>query len=225
MMDSINNLADLLETINDLYILLDNEIDFDAAGWPIFRKEHFLNEWPDDVVAYANRKNKLITDRNKTLVCHFSSDIQNYRRFSKVMDDIAEYREYLGTVFPDITVTKDMDIEMQVLILLANQLYAAVLAVNDIKLVANTRCGLKQTQKYLCHIPRNVIWASGFLGCDKTSQFSETAEYTNKILRLMPSKLIIYGKQDPAVNSQLDILGINYRYYEDFHQRCKKEAM
>lgn len=225
MYSSINNLANLLETINHLYTLLDKKIGFDAEGWPIFQKDHFLCEWPDDIVTYANRKNKLIVVKNRTLLCHFASDSQNYRRFPKVMDDIVEYQEYLGAVFPDITVTKDMDAEMQELVLLANQLYAAVLTVNGIKLVANTRCGSKLTQKYLRHIPRNVIWASSFLGCHKTSDLSETAEYINKILSLMPSKLIIYGKQDPAVNDQLDALGINYRYYEDFHRRCKKEAV
>jgi len=224
-MHSINNLADLLETINDLYMLLDGKIDFDADGWPVFLKDHFLNELPDDIVTYANRKNKLIVDRNKTVLCHFASDSQNYRRFPKVMGDISEYQKYLGAVFPDITVTRDMDVEFQDLALLANQLYAAVLAVNKIKLVANTRCGSKLTQKYLRHLPRNVIWASSFLGCNKTSTPSETAEYINKILSLMPSKLIIYGKQDLAVNCQLDILGINYRYYEDFHRRCKKESI
>ncbi|MCF0132315.1 MAG: DUF4417 domain-containing protein [Blautia sp.] len=224
-MHSITNLADLLDIINDLYMLLDGKIDFDAEGWPVFQKDHFLSEWPDDIVTYANRKNKLIVTRNKTLICHFASDSQNYRRFPKVMGDIAEYQKYLGAVFPDITVTKDMDVEFQKLALLANQLYAAVLAVNNIKLVANTRCGSNMTQRYLRQIPRNVIWASSFLGCDKTSDFSETAEYINKILSLMPSRLIIYGKQDPEVNCQLDIMGINYRYYEDFHRRCKKEAV
>ncbi len=224
-MQAINSLADLFKTINDLYTLLDGRINLDAEGWPIFQKDHFLNEWPEDMVTYVNRKNKLIIARNKTLLCHFASDTQNYRRFSKIMSDIKEYRQYLGTVFPDITVTKDMDSEMQELILLANQLYAAVLAVNNIKLVANTRCGSRQTQKFFRHIPRNVIWASSFLGCHKTSSPSETAEYINKILSLMPSKLIIYGKQDPTVNDQLDALGINYRYYEDFHQRSKKEAI
>ena len=224
-MYSINNLSDLLRAINDLYLLLNNKIDFDAEGWPIFQKEYFLNEWPEDMVTYVNRKSRSIIDSNKTLLCHFASDSQNYRRFPKVMEDITEYRKYLGAVFPDITVTKDMDAEMQELILLANQLYAAVLAANGIKLVANTRCGSKITQKYLRHIPRNVIWASSFLGCHKTANTSETAEYVNKILGLMPSKLIIYGKQDLAVNDQLDTLGINYRYYEDFHRRCKKEAV
>ena len=224
-MHSINNLADLLQTINDLYMLLDGKIDFDAEGWPIFQKDHFLSEWPDGVVTYVNRKNKLIVVRNKTVLCHFTSDSHNYRRFPKILEDIAEYQKYLGAVFSDITVTKDMDVEMQELVLLANQLYAAVLAVNGIKLVANTRCGSKLTQKYLRHIPRNVIWASGFLGCHKTSDSAETAEYINKILGFMPGKLIIYGKQDPAVNDRLDILGINYRYYEDFHRRCKKEVV
>ena len=221
----INNLSDLLKIINNLYEYLDGKITFDDAGWPCFQKEHFLTEWPEDMITYSNRKNNLIDAKDKTLLCHFSGDLQNYRRFPKIKNDIEEYQKYFGTVFPDITVTKDMDIEMQELILLANQLYAAALAVNGIKLVANTRCGSKFTQKCFCHIPRNIVWASGFLGCPKVTDTMEIAEYVNKILKFMPSKLIIYGKQNPAINEQLDILGINYRYYEDFHTRCKKEAV
>ena len=204
-MDSIKSTADLLITINMLYDMLKGKFDFDPDGWSIFQSDHFLDEWPEDMVTYANRNSGLIVDRNRTLLCHFARDTQNYARFPKVMDDIPVYREYMGAVFPDITVTWDMDIEMQESILLANQLYAAVLAVYGVRLVANTRCGSKSSQRCFRHIPRNVTCASGFLGCPIASNIGETAAYINKILLLRPDKLIIYGKEDPAVTEQSQV--------------------
>lgn len=41
---------------------------------------------------------------------------------------------------------------------------------------------------------------------------------------IMPNKLVIYGKHDSLIDTQLDTLGINYRYYVDFHTRCKRAA-
>ena len=176
------------------------------------------------MVTYDNRNSKLIKEKSATLLCHFAGDRQNYRRFTKLKQDIPVYRQYLGAVFPDITVTKNMDIEMQKLILLTNQLYAAVLAANNIKLVFNTRSGLHESLECFRNIPRGIVCASSFLGCDRASDMNDIAEYVNKILRLMPRKLIIYGKQDLSINNQLDILGIDYRYYDDFHRRCKGRA-
>lgn len=223
-MTSIHNIADLLETVNSLYELINGAIEFDSDGWPIFCKNHFLSEWPEDMVTYDNRNSALILPKQTTLLCHFAGDRQNYRRFHKLEHDIPIYQEYLGVAFPDITVTRDMDIEMQELILLAIQLFAAVLAINNIKLVFNTRCGSTATLRSFRNIPRGIMCASSFLGCSSTSDMHATAEYINKILRLMPSHLVIYGKQDLSVNTQLDILGINYRYYEDFHRRSKRRA-
>lgn len=223
-MTSIHNIADLLKTVNILYELIEGAIKLDDDGWPIFCKDHFLNEWPEDMVTYDNRNSRLILSKQTTLLCHFAGDRQNYRRFQKLEHDIPIYQEYLGVAFPDITVTRDMDIEMQELVLLANQLYAAVLAVNNIKLVFNTRSGSIATLRSFRNIPRGIVCASSFLGCSSTSDMYATSEYINKILRLMPSRLIIYGKQDLSVNTQLDTLGINYRYYEDFHRRSKRRA-
>lgn len=223
-MNSIHSIADLLETVNVLYKLLDGTIEIDSDGWPVFCKDHFLSEWPADMITYDNRNSRLIQSKSTTLLCHFAGDKQNYRRFPKLIDDIPKYRDYLAVVFPDITVTKDMDIEMQELILLSNHLYAAVLAVNGIKLAFNTRTGSSETLTSFRHIPRGIVCASSFLGCSPASDVYDTSEYINKILRLMPNKLVIYGKQDLSVNAQLDILGINYRYYEDFHRRSKRRA-
>ena len=45
----------------------------------------------------------------------------------------------------DATVTQDMDLEWQEEMMLLNQLFMAVLAVNDVRVVANLRTGSRET--------------------------------------------------------------------------------
>lgn len=214
-------LLELMKIINEFYNYLQNIINFDSDGWPIFEKENFLDEWPEDVTTFGNRNSFLISQKEKTLICSYMGDIQNYRRFMKIMIDIPIYQQYLGVVVPDITITRDMDYEMQEMIMLANQMFAAVLVANNIKIVFNTRSGSKETTNHFKNVPRHIMCASGFLGCSNSTDIISAAPYVNKILGLLPDKLVIYGKHDCLVDNQLDLLGINYRYYPDFHTRSK----
>lgn len=212
-------LIELMYIVDELYQCVSGKIEFDLDGWPIFRKEHFLEEWPRDMVTFENRTSRLISTEGETLLCFYMGDVQNYRRFPKFLNDIPVYQRYLGVVVPDITITYDMDYEMQEMMMLANQLFAAVLAVNDIKIVFNTRNGIRATTCCFKNVPRHIMCASGFLGCENAKDTLSAAPYVNKILGLMPKKLVIYGKHDTAVDKQLDLLGVEYRYYLDFHSR------
>ncbi len=214
-------LLELMYITDNLYAYLKEKINFDSKGWPIFQRNHFLNEWPEDMVTFDNRNSHLISQKANTLLCFYMGDIQNYRRFKTIQQDIPIYKQYVGVVIPDITITEDMDDELQEMLMLANQLFAACLAVNGVKIVFNTRNGNIDTLYNFRHIPRNIMCASGFLGCKNSSDYLSAARYINKILLLMPEKLIIYGKHDIVVDNQLDCLGINYRYYSDFHTRSK----
>lgn len=206
---------------DELYEKLQGKISFDSDGWPIFQQNHFLDEWPKDMVPFDHKYSSLIASRNETLLCFYMGDIQNYRRFKKVYEEIPIYKQYKGVVVPDVTVTDNMDNELQAVMMLANQLFAAYLAVNGIKIVFNTRCGSSKTIHFFKNIPRHVMCASGFLGCKNCEDPLSAAPYINKVLGLMPKKLIIYGKHDVAVDEQLNFLGIDYRYYVDFHTRSK----
>lgn len=217
-------LLELMHITDDLYRCAYGKIEFDSDGWPVFRKEHFLNEWPSDMVTYENRKSNLILPEKETVLCFYMGDVQNFRRFKNLPNDIPVYQRYLGVVVPDITITRDMDCEMQEMAMLANQLFAAVLVANNIKIVFNTRSGIQTTTSHFKNVPRHVMCASGFLGCDNAEDAISATPYVNKILGLRPSKLIIYGKHDTIVDSQLDILGIDYRYFPDFHTRSKRAS-
>lgn len=217
-------LLDLMYIADELYRCAYGKIEFDSDGWPIFRKEHFLDEWPRDMVTYENRTSKLILPEIETVLCFYMGDVQNFRRFKNLLKDIPIYKRYLGVVVPDITITRDMDYEMQEMIMLVNQLFAAVLAANNIKIVFNTRSGIQATNCHFKNVPRHVMCASGFLGCENVEDSISATPYINKILGLMPQKLMIYGKHDIVVDNQLDLLGIDYRYYSDFHSRSKRAS-
>lgn len=116
-----------------------------------------------------------------------------------------------------------MDLELQDTIILANQLFMAILAVNGIKVVLNTRIGNKNFTEYFKNIPHFTMCASGFLGCKNAKSHLEANSYVNKICYLFPEKLLLYGKKDILVNEQLNNLGINYKYYEDFHTMISKK--
>lgn len=221
----MNNIIDLLNVLDELYECARKLITFDSNGWPIFKKEYFLDDWPNEIIPFEHKNSKLILDKKETVICFYMGDSENYRRFLNWKRDILIYKQYKGVIFPDITLTSDMDDEFQELIMLANQLFAAMLVANGVKVIFNTRNGGEFTKKYFKNIPRNIMCASGFLGCDNAKGYMETEKYINKILGLMPNKLLIYGKHDYAVDEQLDLLGMEYRYYLDFHARSKQNSI
>lgn len=216
----MHNLLDLIKT-TDEYIayLKDHDFKFDGNGFPIFTKDMFLIEEPKLIVPYSNRNDKRIEDKKKTLLCTFAPDRRIYPRLNKIFEEIEIYKKYIGVATSDVTVTEDMDKEWQELIILLNQLYGAILAVNGIKIVFNTRVGNLDNTNILKNVPKNVMCISGFLGCETIKKYDYS--YLIKILYLLPSKLLIYGKKDKNANEMLDTMGINYRYYIDFHKLSK----
>lgn len=218
----ISNFLDIFITIDELYLYLeDKEIDFDENGFPIFTEGMFLNEWPNLVIPFSQRNNKRVIDRSKTLICFFDKDHKLYPRLYKVLNEIKEYKTFMGVIGLDITITDDMDEEWQRTIALLNQLFLAVLAVNGIKIVINTRTGGLSGDSVFNNIPQGVMAASGFLGCEGLKNLNDFT-YLEKILMLLPDKLLIYGKHDFKAEEQLDVMGINYRVYKDFHRLCKE---
>ncbi len=213
---------DIFSTIDNLYqYLADKDIDFTSDGFPIFSPKWFLNEWPDLVIPYSQRNNRRVADKKKTVICFFDKDQRLYPRLSKILDDLQEYKSYMGVIGMDVTVTDDMDKEWQKAILLLNLLFLTVLAVNGIKIIINTRSGGLEPGEIFAGIPENMMAASGFLGCD-TIKNQDDLSYLSKILFLLPEKLILYGKRDLKAEKQLDDMGINYRAFKDFHRLCKE---
>ena len=218
-------LSNFLELIDKYQIYLkDHGFRFSKEGLPIFTKDMFLDEWADLVIPYANRNNRLVKNKRRTLICFFDKDEHLYQRFIKVFDEIDEYKKYLGVVGIDVTFTNDMDKEWQKLTSLMNMLFMAILAVNGVKVVLNTRSASLKPQELFLNMPKGIMAASGFLGCDKNKNEYDV-RYISKILSIMPSKLIIYGKKDEIVENQLNIMGINFRRQIDFHVLSKQKEV
>lgn len=217
----MHNLFDLIKKADEYITYLKNHnFKFDENGFPIFTKDMFLTETPELIVPYSNRKDKRINDKKKTLLCTFTPDRRIYPRLNKIFEEIEIYKEYIGVATSDVTVTEDMDKEWQELIILLNQLYGAILAVNEIKIVFNTRVGNLDNINLLKNVPKNIMCISGFLGCKISNKYDYS--YLTKILELFPKKLLIYGKKDKNVNVMLNNMGINYKYYIDFHKLSKE---
>ena len=200
--------------------LKERGLSLTERGFPVFRPEWFIKDYPDQIVPFYQRNNRLIVDKRRTLICLFSDDANIYRRFDRVCSDIHIYRSYMGVVSGDITITADMDQEYQNFVMLLNQLYTAVLAINGVPICMSTRRGMTDTIQNFEGVPKKAAYISSFLGCNASDVRDMT--YISKILTLQPSLLILYGKENNVACNQLDNMGIDYKQILDFHTFSKR---
>lgn len=198
--------------------LLAREVRFDVFGFPLVPSSCYASIVPGEMLPYTHRRSRLCVDASRAAICFFMSDRRIYPRFENLFDEIDGYRSYGAVVVPDLTVTADMDLPWQGLIMLLNQLFGAVLAINGIKIIANTRCGSPASKRYLEAIPKGVLCASGSLGCGVLSSKTDYG-FLSKLLLLMPSASLIYGKRDPIAFGQFSTMGIPVKRYPDIHTR------
>ncbi len=218
----ISRLTDIMEFIEECtWYLAEREVEFDALGFPVMEKSWYLDEFPDQMVTYRDRKNGYIRNKSRTVICFFCEDDYIYPRLENIFSELEEYRSFMGVAGADVTVTSDMDIEWQEALILANQLFTAVLGVNGIKIVQNLRCGSFETLRCLSAVPKGVLCASGTLGCDRTTSHLDM-RYTEKLMHVRPSGVLIYGKSDPIMEQQIDLVGVPHVLYRDAHIEKKK---
>lgn len=220
----MNSLLDVFKLTDKLIAYLKGKgFVFTSEGYPVFEKPMFLTEIPDLIVPVQQRKNRRVKDKKRTVVSFFCGDDYIYRRLVKLLDEIDEYKEYMGVIGSDITVTQDMDLEWQRAIILLNQLVMAVFAANGIKIVLNTRMGSRETKDMFRYMPKGIMIASGFRGGDRKCSNNDFG-YVAKVLSFLPSKLLIYGRCHKSVLKRLDTLGIEYVLYKDFRDLCREVA-
>lgn len=213
------------ESLIDRYAdyLGEEGVRFSPQGFPILQPRMYLDEWPALMVPYRDRKARFVHDPSHTVLCLFTSDARIYPRLEKVLDDVPEYRRYMGAVGSDLTVTSDMDLEWQRAIMLLNQLHMAVLAVNGVKIVQNLRCGSPDTIACLGCVPPGVMCASSTLGCANTESELDLF-FAEKLFATRPGKLLLYGKHDPVMEHQADVTGVPCRVYPDVHTLYKQQT-
>lgn len=201
--------------------LLSKHVLFDKNDRPVFQKNMFLDSWPETVVTFHNRNNKkLVRNPKSTVICFFESDSNIHVRLEKVFDDLEEYKRFMAVAGIDMTITADMDKELQDLIVSINYMFMMILAINGIKILFNTRSGSLDIYSLFGCVPRGIMVVSGFLGCEKLKEDNLT--YLKKIICLYPSKTLIYGKSDCNAEEQLDRFGFEYRRYRDVHSLTKR---
>ena len=217
----MKNLLDFLKLVDEYQsYLIERGQKFSPDGWPIIDRNCFLEQPPDIMVPYLKRTDSRLNGYKSIAICSFSKDENIYPRLDNLMDNIEEYKKYAAVVALDLTVTQDMDKEWQKIIILVNRLFMAILAINGIKVIINTRIGDTQDFSTLQYLPHMVMCASGFLGCDKASEYDMT--YLAKILYLRPSFLLVYGKCSEIEREKLRRFGFKYRVYPDYRQWSKK---
>ncbi|OXN00847.1 DUF4417 domain-containing protein [Bifidobacterium vansinderenii] len=195
-------------------------IPTDKNGFPILPRKLFLTSRPEYIVPYSHRN--MTANPQTTLLCFYCPDNLIYPRMEHVFNEIKYYRQFMGVIGADITVTQDMDLTWQVEIMLLNQLFTAILGINGIPIVQNLRCGSSKTIRYIANsVPREIMSASSTLGCKPTPSMLDLS-YPQKVLALRPSEILLYGKEDSIMEKQLDTIGIKYQRYDDVHTATKK---
>jgi len=217
---TLKALTDFILLVDRLVLLaISRGIAFNERGLPIFKEEWFLKQPPKILVPYSKRHTKFVTDTKQTVICFYVPDKDIYPRLCNIVHDIPEYLNYMGIVMSDATITSDMDREWQDFIMLANLLYAAILATFGIKIIANLRTGCHGSLENLDCIPHNVMWAAGFLGCPQDEPWD--MRFISSVAFVNASCLLTYGKRDANAEEKLSLLGIPYRSYPDYHKLCK----
>jgi len=216
----MKNLWDLLEVVAKLHkYLREKGVLLNERGFPELDKSNFLEDTPSLILPFDKRGSRFAQNKKEIVLCHFCSDKRIYPRIENVLRELEIYRKFMGAIASDITISSNMDKEWQDLIMLVNQLYMAVLAVNEIKIVPNLRYGSLVNLENLKAIPKNVVWGVGFLGCSDNSEMD--LDFIKSVLFVKPSKLLIYGKEDPVAMKQLDMMGISYKRFDDYHKLSK----
>lgn len=221
----------MISTLNHIMLLIDDYelyltvqgVRFDKNGFPIPEQSWYLDERPELIVTYRERKSRLVRHPDKTVLCFFCADARIYPRLKNVLKELDAYRCFMGVIGPDVTVTPDMDVEWQREIILLNQLFMAVLAVNGIKVIQNLRIGGPETLSCLVNVPDGIMCASGTLGCVLTKP--DDYSYSVKLCMLHPSEVLLYGRRDKLLERQLDVLGIPHHRYDDTHTLHKSANM
>lgn len=202
--------------------LVKNGMTF-SGEYPTFNKDMFISEEPELLVPFYYRNHDIVKSPSKTALCLFENDGYILRRFDNLFENIPTYSKFAGVTGFDFTITSDMDVELQKSVILLNRLADAVLAINDVKISANLRIGSNDTVSCLDCFPKNIYCSSGFLGCDKLKSEYDFS-FISKVLHILPSKLLIYGKHDKIAEKQLTNMGIDYRIYADMHRLTKGVA-
>ncbi len=173
--------------------LLEHECRFDINGFPIMPKKN-------------------------TSICFCIPDGRIYPRFEKVFDEINELKSFQSVCAMDLSVSKNMNREMQNFNMLLNSLYMAVLAYSGIKIIPSLRCGDESTIHFLLNHKGAPLWILGIHGNSQNCDVYAFDEYIlrSEFIFIHPKKVLLYGNPSKREKDILDDIEIPYRAYDHF---------
>ena len=201
--------------------LKEHDIKFNSDGYPIFPKEVFLTDVPNEIVPF--NKKQYCKNKSKTVICFFSNDLEIYRRLNSIDQDIPIYKEYLGIVGFDLSPRTGWDDSKQKFNILLSQMATLYIALHGVKIIPNFRIGDLNTILALNSYPKHSIFAVGILGC--SNRHINTNYLLIKLLFTLPSKLYLYGSvllKD--YKNILDEYNIEYNAFLDFNSKSRQRS-
>jgi len=186
-------------------------IKFNEYGFPIFRKEMFTNEIPEEILPFKNRSE--CKNKKKTALCTFQIDHEVYPKLFSLEKNLEEWKQYLACIVFDLSPRIEWKTSVQKFNICLNQMASIYLALNGVKLIANLRVGGEDTFCALESYPSGINYAVGTLGCTKYSSEEDLIYFQCKLVLSAPKYLLIYGTLDKDTKDLLEGLGIKYRVY------------
>lgn len=195
-------------------------VAFNDDGFPVFSMNSFADEEPSFICPWQHRNYYRPLD---TALSFFMPDNLIYPRFEKIADEVDEFGKFKSVISMDLSVSRNMPLEVQKFNMLMNALYTTYLASEGIKIIPSLRCGDEKTIDYLLPYKDAPLVALGLHGC-KGMSFADYDEFIFRceMIILQPRKLLLYGKPTKAEKEILDDIGIPYRVYPDFQTLYKR---
>lgn len=193
---------------------------FDVNGFPILPENCYESLEPNYLAPWHHRN---FYPKANTSICFCIPDERIYPRFEKVFDEIKELKKYQSICSMDLSVSKNMNREMQNFNMLLNSFYTAVLAYSDIKIIPSLRCGDASTIRFLINHKKAPLWLLGIHGNSRNCDVAAYDEYIlrSEFLFLRPKEVLLYGNPSKREKNILDDIEMPYRVYEDFRKFYK----
>ncbi len=208
--------------------LKQRNVSFSIDGFPVMEDSWFLTTEPDEILPFYNRR--YCHDKKKTCICFNSNDDNLYPRISSVLNDLYIYREYMGVMPMDISVSRYMILETQKFNLLLNALFLSVLGINGIKFAAPLRFGSMETISLFKCYEKAPIGAIGSIGTRSNKKGGgEYEECALQLLRLLfyrnrTMRVLVYGDVPAVEIRDWRKNGVFIRTYCDFQKRSRERS-
>lgn len=192
-------------------------IQFMEDGWPQFPKGMLLDEEPADMLPWRQRH--AAADPARTVVCHFDSDEENYRRMARLDEDMPEYRRFMGMAGFDLSPRIQWDEKLQRFNILLSMLATLYVGNRGVKVMPNFRTGDSGTFESLNAYPHDALFAVGSLGCADGHVELNDYYLRMKSLVALPRKLFYYGTLKDEYRKTLDDVCLDYKVFPDLRSR------